>query len=156
MKRVQASLPADSAGFTLIEITAALAILVMGILSILALYPVGLVATRRSEDLFIASKQAHEVFADLEAADNSNPPYVDSGTFEFQKKFHSDEFFYLYRIDDIGAVTVPGQTFTYPNNTYYVRLAVYRNDAYAGGSATSPNTPTGKAIETFRSFIAKE
>lgn len=143
-------------GFTLIEVTAAMAIMVVGILSILALYPVGLVANKRSEDLFIATKEAKLVLSELETAQNANPPFVTSGIFRFQKLFHDDAFFYLYRIDDISYQNIPGDSYTYPNKTFFLRLAVYRADAYAGGTSTNPNTPTGKAIETFRSILAKE
>lgn len=145
----------DSA-FTLIEISAALAILIIGILSILALYPVGLLASKRSEELFIATEQAQQILSELISLKGSNPPFVSGGTLRYQKKFHSNEFFYLYRIQDISGVTIPGEASVYPAQMYYIRLAVYSSDRYAGGAATSPNTPTGKAIETFSSFVSGE
>ncbi|MCD6460685.1 prepilin-type N-terminal cleavage/methylation domain-containing protein [bacterium] len=143
-------------GFTLIEISLAITILVVGILSILALYPLGLVSSKRSEDTFIASNQAQEVMGELQELTDETSLFVSSGTSLFQKKFHSNEYFYLYRIDDISGAAIPGNSYSYPTDLYYVSIAVYTVDKYAGGTSTSPNTPTGKAIKTFRSFLSKD
>ncbi len=150
------SVKKNTNGFTLIEITAALAILIVGILSILALYPVGLVASKRSEEIFIATKQAQQVMAELVSLQGSNPPFVTGATLRYQKKFHSDEFFYLYRVEDLSATAIPGDGTSYPTDMFYVRVAVYTSDRYAGGTPTNPTTPSGKAIETFSCFLAGE
>jgi len=143
-------------GFTLIEITAAIAILVIGILSVLALYPVGLVSSKNSEDVFIAQNQSQFIFSELSSMSDSNPPFVASGSYKFQKKFHDNMFFYIYRVDDVSGKPIPGDTANYPADLFYARVAIYRIDCYAGGTATNPATPTGKAIESYGSFIAKE
>ena len=143
-------------GFTLLEISAAIAILVVGILSILALYPVGLVTGKRAEDKFVASGYVQELLSELEIMNDSNPPFVASGTFKFQRKFHNDEYFYIYRTEDISGVAIPGETVLYPANMFYVRVAIYTSDRFAGGTETNPATPTGKAIKTFSTFMMKE
>ncbi len=143
-------------GFTLAEMAIAIAILAVGILSVLALYPIGLVTSKRAEDTFVASKQARQIFDDLETFSDQSPPFVDGSSFTFQKKFHDDQFFYIYRVDDLSASTIPGDSYNFPTDLFSVRLAIYTCDKYAGGSATSPNTPTGKAIETYTSFFVKD
>ena len=143
-------------GFTLIEVSLAITILVVGILSVLALYPLGLVSSKKSEDTFIASNQAQEVFDELKDMTDDTALFVSSGSSSYQKKFYSNEYFYLYRIDDISGVSIPDDSYNYPTDLFYVSIAVYTVDKYAGGSATSPNTPTGKPIKTFRSFLVKD
>ena len=145
-----------NSGFTLLEISAAIAILVVGILSILALYPVGIVSSKRAEDKFISSKRVQELMSELEVLNNSNPPFVPSGVFTYQQKFHNEEYFYIYRVDDISGITIPGEATVYPNNMFYVRIAVYTSDRFAGGTETNPTTPTGKAIKSFGTFMVKE
>jgi len=143
-------------GFTLIEVSLAITILVVGILSVLALYPIGLVSSKKSEDTFIASNQAQELMDELKEMTDETSLFVSSGSTVFQKKFHSNQYFYLYRIDDISGVSIPDDTYSYPTDLFYVSIAVYTVDKYAGGAATSPNNPTGKPIKTFRSFLVKD
>lgn len=143
-------------GFTLAEMAVAIAILSVGILSILALYPMGLSTSKRAQDIAVAAKQARSVFDDLETMTDLTAPFVSGGSFAYQKKFHDNQYFYLYRVDDLTGLSVPGDSYQYPSDLFGVRLAIYTSDRYAGGSPTSPTTPTGKPIQTFSSFFVKD
>ncbi len=142
----------SESGFTLIEISVAIAVLVVGVLSLLALYPVGLVSSKRSENLFIASHYARLLMSELDELDKSNPPFVDG--YVLQNKFPSGgEYFYIMRIKDLGGLLIPGDGNNFPDNMFSIRLSIYSNDCYAGGVSTNPNTPTGKAIKTFSRYF---
>jgi len=123
---------------------------------VLALYPVGLVSSKKSEDMFIAQNQSRLLLSELKSMAGLNPPFVASGSFKYQKKFHDDMYFYIYRVDDISAKPIPGDAANYPAGLFYARIAIYRIDCFKGGSATNPVMPTGKAIESYGSLIAKE
>ncbi|MDX9702116.1 MAG: prepilin-type N-terminal cleavage/methylation domain-containing protein [Candidatus Auribacterota bacterium] len=155
MRKLIASLRSQQ-GFTLAEMAVAIAILAVGVLSVLALYPVGLVTGKRAEDIFISAKQARQVFDDLNTLTGQSPPFNAGSSFSYQKKFHDNQYFYLYRVDDLTALAIPGNPYDFPTNLFSVRLAIYTSDKYAGGTATSPVTPTGKAIDTYTTFFAKD
>jgi len=141
-----------NSGFTLIEISIAIAVLVVGVLSLLALYPVGLVSAKRAEDLFAASQYARALISELDEMDKSNPPFVDG--YVLQSKFpYGGEYFYIMRIKELSGVAIPGDGNNFPVNMFAMRLAIYSNDCYAGGVSSNPNTPTGKAIKTFSRYF---
>ena len=156
-----------NSGFTLIEVVFALAVLLIGLVGVLALFPVGLTASKKAGDYTTAALVAEQVLANIRAGYNlytttggyggsgwyipslgSPPPPPPSG---FTDVDGLDEDTSTTDSDDLpeGFSWAAGVTNTSISNLSKVSLAVYWVDQLAR------DVPEGYRMENFVTYLAK-
>ena len=139
----------DKAGFTLVEIMIALVILVVGLLGVLALFPVGMTASKRAGDISQAGILAQ---AQMDEIKEARDFYIeDPGAYpnEYPSGYPTPppgqpfaghpNFSWRAVVVSLGAI----------NNLYRVDLAVYRKDPSGELGVT-----TKYSSEDFITYIA--
>ena len=146
-----------NSGFTLIEVVFALAVLLIGLVGVLALFPVGLTASKKAGDYTTAALVAEQVLANIRSAGYNvyTTTGGDAGTGWYQPSGISSppgfDYYPLIINDNLpeGFSWAALVTSTNITNLYKVSLLIYWVDQQAR------DDPAGYRMENFVTYLAK-
>lgn len=135
-------------GFTLIEITIALAVLVIGLISVLALFPFGMFSNKRASDYSIATILAQQQLDSIKATSG----YYIGGATSFPRWFPSSGVYEIADFPNFRWYALVTQTNI--DKFYGVELKVYWLDPRPDTDKTWIDGTTKYAWESFLTYIA--
>jgi prepilin-type N-terminal cleavage/methylation domain-containing protein len=133
-------------GFTLIEIVIALAILVIGLIGVLALFPTGMVASKRAGDLNMATIAAGEVLANIRKI----------GIGALPKGWTLISYWPGGRIGNTAYGFLIQRPAGFPAGLYKVTIRIYTADPVGDYDVTFPDGRRRRAfIDDFVTYVAQ-